>query len=425
MTCAANSNVLLDWCEWLRTDVSYLHLDGGSFIVSNCIFPTAAPTARFEGVHGNGAPPAGGRAIIRDSWFGKCHSTRSSYNDVLDFTGGNRPGTIIQFYNNVFIGSDDDLIDIDGTDAWVEGNIFMHVHRVGSPDSASAISGGSDAGSTSEITIVGNLFYDVDQAATAKQGNFYTFLNNTVVDQNSRGSEEIAAGFQPAVLNFADDGIPEAAGMFVQGNVIFSAEALVRNYPGTALGSRVTFSDNLFPRGLTWNGLGSGNMSTDALLNDVQVDAATGASNIPTPGPYDYHRVGAQLRQQFGLQPGSPARGTGPNGSDRGGVRSLGVSLTGAPVGTTSDRSATVTVGTLMIGNAIPSTTATYPAGSGWTHYRWRLDEGAFSAETPIATPISLTGSPMARTRSRSQGKMTRAPIRTARISALTHASAA
>ncbi|HEX2749288.1 MAG TPA: lamin tail domain-containing protein, partial [Verrucomicrobiales bacterium] len=67
VVCEGNSNVILDHCEWLRNDVSYLHLDGGSFIVSNCIFPASAPGAYFEGVHGNATPPAGGRAIIRDS----------------------------------------------------------------------------------------------------------------------------------------------------------------------------------------------------------------------------------------------------------------------------------------------------------------------------------------------------------------------
>ncbi|MEO7317738.1 MAG: lamin tail domain-containing protein, partial [Chthoniobacteraceae bacterium] len=101
VVCNANSNVILDHCEWLRTDVAYLHLDGGSFIVSNCIFPTANATSYFEGVHGNIPTPAGGRAIIRDCFFGKCHSINGNYNDVLDFTSGNRPGAIIQFYNNV------------------------------------------------------------------------------------------------------------------------------------------------------------------------------------------------------------------------------------------------------------------------------------------------------------------------------------
>ena len=33
---------------------------------------------------------------------------------------------------------------------------------------------------------------------------------------------------------------------------------------------------------------------------------------------------------------------------------------------------------------------AGFPNGSGQTHYRWRLDGGSWSVETPIATPISV-----------------------------------
>ena len=71
------------------------------------------------------------------------------YNDAFDFTGGNRPGPILQVLNNVFLGSDDDLLDFDSTDAWAEGNIFLHVHRNGSPHSAPAVSGGADCESLS------------------------------------------------------------------------------------------------------------------------------------------------------------------------------------------------------------------------------------------------------------------------------------
>ena len=35
----------------------------------------------------------------------------------------------LQFINNVFDGASDDCLDLDSTDAWIEGNIFMHVHR--------------------------------------------------------------------------------------------------------------------------------------------------------------------------------------------------------------------------------------------------------------------------------------------------------
>ncbi|MBL9202998.1 MAG: lamin tail domain-containing protein [Opitutaceae bacterium] len=396
VACTANSNVILDHCEWLRTDVAYLHLDGGSFVVSNCIFPTAAANSYFEAIHGKGVTPAGGRAIIRDSFFGKTHSTPGNYNDVIDFTGGNRPGPILQIYNNVFVGSDDDILDLDGTDAWIEGNIFMHVHRANSPDSASAVSSGDDAGRTSELTVVGNLFYDVDQAVTAKQGNFVAFLSNTVVDQSSRGSEErhedIANRpnvFLPAVINVADDGTPAARGVYAEGNVIHSAEKLVRNYTGA---EAVTFNNNLFPPDLVWSGPGGGNTSAAALLNDVELDPATGASNIPTPTKDNYRRVAQEIRRQFGLDARSPGRGTGAGGGDKGGIRSLGVVLGGAPSGTTNSSTATVTVGTLMKGSGIPAGANQFPLGAGWTHYKWRLDGGAWSVETPMAVPITLAG---------------------------------
>jgi hypothetical protein len=471
------ATVYLDHVTFGNTAVSYLHLDDSSFIVSNCIFPTA--TAGFEGVHGTGGIKPGGHAIIRDCFFGKCISTSAGYNDVVDFTGGNRPGPILQFINNVFIGTDDDILDLDGTDAWIEGNIFMHIHRVNSPDSASAVSGGNDGGggtgsrrsvtaidtnteqvtcgthgfstgqevvatarlgarfpaatpalhnggpyyvraisttvvklyltaadanadtnpinftgtigtdislsltkldAISHITIVGNLFYDLDTLATGKEGNFYTVLNNTVVSQNNIGSQDAVTG----VLNFGDEDYHEAGGMYAEGNIIHSAVALVRNYPGAGLAQTVTWKNNLFPPGMTWSGAGSGNLSIDAQLNDP--------TNIPTPGPADYQSVAAQIRQKFGLQPGSPARGTGPNGTDKGGVRPLGVSISGAPSGTTASTSATLTIGTRMVGNGISSGVGAWQNGSGWTHYKWSLDGGAFSAETPITTPIAITG---------------------------------
>ena len=495
ITCAANSNVVLDHCEWLTNTRAYLHLDGGSFVVSHCIFPAAAAGSNFEGIHGaNAAPPAGGRAIVRDCFLGKMNSASGDYNDVFDFTGGNRPGAILQFINNVCTGSDDDILDIDGTDMWAEGNIFMNVHRSNSPDSASALSGGNDGGGgtgsrkqatsidtategitcgthgfttgqevvgtafvghsfpgatpalrngtyfvrvisatvvklyltaadanadtnainfsatvgaldaqgkptspslalttvngVSNITLVGNLFYDVDQATTAKEGNFYTFLNNTVVNQNNTGSQDAATG----VFNFGDDTYNEAAGMYIEGNIIHSAASLTRNYPGAGLTQNVTFNNNILPAGLVWTGTGGGNTNVDPLLTSVRNSANT-AFTIPTPGPRDFVRVGAQIRQQFGLRTASPAKGTGPNGSDKGGVRTLGVTLSGAPVGTTNLQTASITVGTRMTGNGISTFTGAWPGGgSGWTHYKYRLDGGALSAEIVNGAPIALSG---------------------------------
>ena len=384
-------NVEIDNCYFNPNCVDYLSLDGASFLVSNCIFPTGGTIG--EVVHGAGGVRIDGRGIVRDCYFGYS----IGYNDVFDFTGGQRTGPILQFINNVCAGGDDDILDLDGTDAWIEGNILMNTHRIGTPDSASAVSGGDNGSDVSNVTIIGNLIYDVDQACTGKQGNFYTFINNTVVDQNGRNSDETEEyhatndpQFLVGVYNFADDGTTYGAGMYAEGNIIHSAERLMRNY--IPANSTVTWNNNIFPPGITWTGPGSGNVSVDPKLNDVFVNTLTGASNIPIPTPANFRYLAPRIRAQFGLQTCSPARGTGPNGSDKGGVRPFGVSVSGAPTGTTSATAATITVGTLVTGNGIPATAVSFPLGSGWTHYKYRLNGGAWSAETPIADPIALTG---------------------------------
>jgi hypothetical protein len=369
------ADVYLDHLTFGTTDRRYLDFDGSSFVVSHCVFPTA--TAFFELVHGVNGVRAGGRAIFLRNYFGKALSTSGNYNDVVDFTGGNRPGPIVQFIENVFVGSDDDLIDLDGTDAWVEGNIFLHVHRSSSPDSASAVSGGNDSGQTSEITVIGNIFYDVDQAATAKQGNFYTLLNNTIVHQSSAGFDDAGEG---AVVNFADDGIAAAAGMYLEGNIVFDAERLTRHLTnGTALASNTTFNNNLMP--FVWAGPGTNNSTANPLLKHIPQLAET------TFATFEDAQI---MREWFSLQAASPAIGSGPNGRDKGGVVPLGVSISGEPGGTNPVNSATLRVAVNRTGNGIPGTAAAFPNGSGYTHYRWRLDGGAFSAETPTSTLISL-----------------------------------
>ena len=67
----------------------------------------------------------------------------------------------------------------------------------------------------------------------------------------------------------------------------------------------------------------------------------------------------------------------------------MGVSISGVPVGTTHETNATLTLGFHRTGFGIP--TSGWPDGMGYTHYKWRLDGGSWSAETPITTPIVLT----------------------------------
>lgn len=374
---AAGGTLSLDHTSFLTTTHQYVSLDGASFLISGCYFPTTS--APFELLHGTGGIKAGGRGIVRECFFG----STTGYNDIMDFTGGNRDlgQPIIQYLSNVFVGASDDMLDLDGTDAWIEGNIFLHSHRNGSPDSSSAISGGNyDFGTsggvrTSEITIIGNLFFDCDNAATAKEGNFFTFFNNTIVHTTKTGGEDFASG----VVNVRDTTPSLTAiglGFYLEGNVIWDAEQLVRNYDSTQ--TTVTFNNNIIP--MPWSGPGSNNVIVSPLLSHIPQVSETYFTN------WESAQV---MRTWFALLPGSPALGTGPNGSNKGGVIPIGLSLNG-PNGTNSQTTATLTVGIVRSGYGIPI--AGFPNGSGYVDYKYRLDGGSWSAETPTRTPISLTG---------------------------------
>lgn len=357
-------DVVFDHLEFANTTQQYISLDGASFVVSDCVFPDA--TAEFELVHGTLGVKAGGRGIIRHCFFG----SPMGYNDTIDFTGGQRPGPILQVLNCVFDGTDDDMLDLDGTDTWIEGNIFVHCHKNGAPDSSAAISGGSNGSETSEVTIIGNLFYDVDHALTAKQGNYYTFRNNTVVLQTIDGGLDI----EGAVLNL-QDAIPAppttyAAGLIAEDNIFVDCEQLLRNYDSAS--TSVSLSGNLMS--FSWAGAGSGNSNLAPLLVHLPEMAETNFSS------WEEAQV---MREWLALKPGSPGRGAGASGRDKGGVVLNGVSLrANVPAITTLD-SIQVDVGPQPL-------VATW--SSGYTLYRWRLDGGAWSADTVIAQPISLSG---------------------------------
>ena len=368
---SSGGTLLLDHVNFGTRDRQYMSLDRSSFLISHCHMPTT--TGEFEPVHSVGGVKSGGRGIFRECFWGGT----DGYNDLIDFTGGNRDKNqpIVQFYNNVFADGSDDGIDIDGTDAWIEGNIFLHFHRNGAPDTSAAISGGDNRRNTSEVTIIGNLFYDCDQAATAKEGNFFTMINNTIVHMTKTGGLDRGDGVvcvrdvEPRVTTFG-------AGVYLEGNIIVDAGQLVREYAPNE--TTVTFNNNILP--MAWTGPGTGNVVVDPKFKHIPQLSETHFTNW----------AGAQiLRDWFSLQPGSAALGSGPNGRDKGGVIPLGASISGEPNGTTDHTTARLTVGINRKGSGIPI--AGWPNGSGYTHYKWRLDDGRWSAETAIEEQISLS----------------------------------
>lgn len=263
----------------------------------------------------------------------------------------------------MFSGSGDDLIYPDGTDAWIEGNLFLHTHKNGSPDSASAVSGDNGGGETSEVTVIGNLFFDCDQAVTAKQGNFYAVLNNTIVRITKDGGLDI----ESAVLNLADDGTSAGAGFHFAVNVITDAEALTRNYNPAS--SSLTFVGNALP--VSAPGAATNNLVAEPVFVHRPDLAETDF------GDFDSAQV---LRQWFRQTSTSPTR------TILGFEGAPGIQLIGAPGGI--DRRTQLTLGEApWVQSGLP---AVWNLGVGFTHYRWRLDEGTWSGPVPAATSLSL-----------------------------------
>ena len=346
-----NSRVLFDHCTWPNTPaVQYLSFDNSSFIVQNCTFPTYAGTSGPEMLHGVNGIPTGGFGIFRDNYFGHTWG----FNDTIDFTGGNRPGTILQIIGNVFDGASDDHLDLDSTDAWIEGNIFLHAHRDpartdNALDTASAISGGVDTlGQNCDWTIINNLFYDVDHVLLNKgnsttvgnAGGRVAFLYNTVAHVARENSGSTAA--EIAVFNWSDNGVALPApavgsGLYAAYNIIYDAPALHRFYNPS--NHTVIMEDNLLPAefgGTTnaWVGPGTGNRYLDPRLN-LDVLRGVAVSNA----------TAAQIRQAFALRSGSPALGAGFGGRNLGGLNPAGIAIAGEPAEVTASTSAQLFVG--------------------------------------------------------------------------------
>ncbi|HWN94819.1 MAG TPA: lamin tail domain-containing protein, partial [Methylomirabilota bacterium] len=374
------SIVFFDHLEFANTPAQqYISFDASSFVVQNSTFPTypwaiSAP----EMLHGVNGIPANGYGIFRGNYFGHTFG----FNDTIDFTGGQRPNAVLHIINNVFDGAGDDHLDLDSADAWIEGNIFMHAHRdpnrTDNPlDTSSAISGGVDfAGQFPEWTVINNLFYDVDHAFLTKGGGSpgagrVIFVNNTLVhvakESGSGLTNDIAA------FDFTDNAVPlpdpsYGAGAYIAGNIIWDVPQLVANYNPS--NHTVIFENNILP--MPWTGPGSNNIVADPRLNLGLITTVTNA---------DWKTVKAA----FMPRSGSPAFGAGLGGHDAGGLNPPGLRLAGGPTGVTTNRSATLTVspgGAFYWGSVVP------PYLWGYTHYKWRVDNGPWSPE------ISITNSP-------------------------------
>ena len=333
MVALTNSSLLIDHAYFDRTDRRRIRAENSSLVVRNSEFAEFYPGGQTPTLD-NLSEHLYARGIAADGQLvieNNVFGATKGHNDAVDIAGAQRPGPIPQVLNNLFKGGGDDALDLDA-DAHIEGNTFLHFRK--DQWNTSAGEGGAiSAGGGRDYVAVRNTFYDVDHAARVKDGSFLTFVNNTVVNS--------------ALAAIAFDAASPGRGALVDSSIFWGG---VTAFGGVLPATQLTVDRSVVPAADVSRG--AGNTSEDPRLKDV--------ANL-----------------DFSLRPGSPALGSGANGLDMGADVPAGASLRGEPAGTTGRSGATITVG-----------------GPGVTLYRYRLDGGAWSADTPIASPITLSGLP-------------------------------
>jgi hypothetical protein len=316
--------------RWSGAFDSYILSQNSSLLLKDSLVPNAIGG---EFINGSGVPD-GGFWILEGNEFG----TTASGGDIVDFSGGRRPDTMLQIIDNVFHGGPDDGLDLDGADALVDGNVFMNFRKAntGTGD-AHAISTGLYEGRISDLTIVRNLFVDNEHALLMKEGAVALVENNTFVRSllGTVNFAEIQRGTFPP-----DD-------LVMRRNIIWDSPLFRHLDVAQSLNPNLkpsVESSIVFP---PVAGVPDGNLLLDPLFMDPIFD--------------------------FRLRPESPALGAGKEGADIGAFIGAGVRIAGEPSLVTSRRSALLTV-----------------SGTAISEYRYRVNDGEFGVATAIDQPIHL-----------------------------------
>jgi hypothetical protein len=331
------AQVLLDHVTWPATDALILELHHPRAVIRECIFPSLSDT---EPVHGSGL--SGDEYLI----FEACvFGTSTGYNDIIDFSGGHRPGPILQIYDSVFLGGGDDGVDLDGADAHIEGNTFMNFTTdPGSSGTSNAVATGRDGADAASVYLARNVFAYNDYAVLVKEAGELIAQNNSFVN-NTVAAISFGEPFRSSPR-------PPGQGALLEGNILWNNTAAFAHYfqnPPNYGPEYLSVHHSILPT--EWLEMGQANLDADPLFVDAYRD--------------------------FRLRPGSNAIGTGPGGTSMGATADSGAFISGEPRERTHTSSATLTIG-----------------GPGIVSYRYSLNDptGPFSMETSVHEPLELSG---------------------------------
>jgi len=350
---AAGTTLYLDSINWTNSTAAAVDVHDCSIILLNSYIPGGAGNEPF---HFNGMP-ANGHALIKNCVFG----APRGYNDSIDFTGGNRPGPIAQFIDNVFLAAVDDCFDMDATDAHIEGNIFLNVKQDAQRDSSSNPITTGEGNGISELFVTRNIFFNCEHTLLLKDNGTGVMQNNTIVNLTTNAIARTGAGnpIPPGIILFGEPwrGRPYGGGAIYEGNIAHDLDPIIQANPFPLFDPAKSFFvvSHSLTQGTNWPG--AGNISSDPMFVNLS-------------GPM----TAANIRSNLALLTGSPCIGTGPNGLDMGASVPSGASISGIPSSPDTNTTLTVRV-----------------AGPGVVAYKWKLDNGPWSNEIPLTNSFLIT----------------------------------
>ena len=333
MVGVVDSNLVIDNSHFANTDLRRVRLIDAALTVQNSTFAelyVEPVTSVLNNVSEHIWGRMGLGATGRFLAQNNYFGQNLGHNDMVDVDGGTQAigDNRMLILNNIFDGTGDDALDLEG-DAYIEGNTFMHVRKdVWNTDPGNA--NAISAGAGHDYVMVRNKFFDVDHAAQVKENATMHFFNNTVVD--------VAVS---AMYFVSPEGSVYGYAAYLDGNV-FQNVPVYFEPPGTTILE----------------------INRSTIPEEFHV---YGVDNVAEEG-----RVADAANGDFSLVAGF---GGGPNGQDMGAMIPPGVTIHGEPDLVTTATGATLTFG-----------------GPNYTHFKWRIDGGLWSAELTIDTSAVLSG---------------------------------